>query len=118
MDKDRIMETMITRNNVPKHNGTRTCLLGQSGPQEFRAIAPRHIAPRHGALVRGVLVQGMGIGPRHGAVWSEAWGIGLRHGDLVRGMFGPRHGLFWSEAQSGNGPWDRLGVTVRYTPYL
>ena len=60
------------------------------------------------------------------ACWSEAWGfgprrVGPRHGDLVRGMgclvrgmFGPRHGLFWSEARSGNGPWDRLGVTVRY----
>jgi len=82
---------MITRNNVPKHNGTRMCLLGRSGPREFRAIAPRHIAPRHGALVRGVLVRGMGI-------WSEAWGR------LVRGMFGPRHGELvrgmgiWSEA--------------------
>jgi len=111
MGKDRIMKTMITRNNVPKHNGTRMCLLGRSGPREFRAIAPRH-----GALVRGVLVQGMGI-------WSEAWGclvrgmFGPRHGDLVRGMFGPRHGLFWSEARSGNGPWDRLGVTVRYSGY-
>ena len=75
------MKTMITRNNVPKHNGTRMCLLGRSGPREFRAIAPRHIAPRHGALVRGVLVRGMGI-------WSEAWGR------LVRGMgrFGPRLG--------------------------
>ena len=102
------MKTMITRNNVPKHNGTRMCLLGRSGPWEFRAIAPRRVGPRHGDLV-----QGMGpFGPRH--VWSEAWGIGPRHGDLVRGMFGPRHGPFWSEARSGNGPWDRLGVTVRY----
>ena len=77
MDKDRIMKTMITRNNVPKHNGTRMCLLGRSGPREFRAIAPRHIAPRHGDLVRGMgrLVRGMGhFGPRLGA--EMAHGIG------------------------------------------
>jgi len=56
---------------------------------------------------------------------SEAWSIGPRrvgprHGDLVRGMgpFGPRHGPFWSEARSRNGPWDRLGVTVRYRPQV
>jgi len=86
MDKDRIMKTMITRNNVPKHNGTRMCLLGRSGPWEFRAIAPRHIAPRRGALVRGMLVRGMGI-------WSEAWAI-WSEACLVRGMgrFGPRLG--------------------------
>ena len=54
-------------------------------------------------------------------IWFEAWGrlvrgmFGPRHGELVRGMFGPRHGPFWSKARSGNGPWDRLGVTVRYT---
>ena len=65
MDKDRIMKTMITRNNVPKHNGTRMCLLGRSGPWEFRAIAPRH----------GDLVRGMGrFGPRLGA--EMAHGIG------------------------------------------
>ena len=63
---------------------------------EAWSIGPRRVGPRHGDLVRG-----MGpFGPRH--VWSEAWG------------FGPRHGPFWSEAQSRNGPWDRLGVTVRY----
>ena len=50
---------------------------------------------------------------------SKAWSIGPRrvgprHGDLVQGMFGPRHGLFWSDARSGNGPRDRLRVTVRY----
>ena len=73
MDKDRIMKTMITRNNVPKHNGTRMCLLGRSGPREFRAIAPRHIALRHGALVRGMLVRGM-FGLRLGA--GMAHGIG------------------------------------------
>jgi len=67
------MKTMITRNNVPKHNGTRMCLLGRSGPWEFRAIAPRH-----GDLVRGMgrLVRGMGrFGPRLGA--EMAHGIGL-----------------------------------------
>jgi len=91
MDKDRIIKTMITRNNVPKHNGTRMCLLGRSGPQEFRAIAPRH----------GALVRGMGI-------WSEAWGrFGLRH-------VWSEAWAVWSEARSGNGPRDRLGVTVRY----
>jgi len=73
--------------------GQGCAFLGRSGPWEFRAIAPRHIAPRHGDLVRGM-------------------------GRLVQGMFGPRHGPFWSEARSGNGPQDRLGVTVRYTDYL
>ena len=77
-----------------------TCLLGRSGPWEFRAIAPRRVGPRHGDLVRG-------MGP-----------FGPRHGELVRGMFGPRHGPFWSEAQSGNGPRDRLGVTVRYRMWV
>ena len=48
------------------------------------------------------------------ACWSEAWGFGPRHGP-----FGPRHvwseaWAVWSEARSGNGPRDRLGVTVRY----
>ena len=59
------MKTMITRNNVPRHNGTMRCLLGRNGPREFRAIAPRH-----GDLVRGMgrLVWGMGrFGPRLGA---------------------------------------------------
>jgi len=66
--------------------GQGCAFLGRSGPQEFRAIAPRHIAPRHGALVRGVLVRGMGIWSEAWAVWSEAC--------LVRGMgrFGPRLG--------------------------
>jgi len=64
---------------------------------EAWSIGPRRVGPRHGDLVRG-------MGP-----------FGPRHGNLVRGMFGPRHGPFWSEARSGNGPWDRLGVTVRYT---
>jgi len=27
---------------VPRHNGTMTCLLGRSGPWEFRVITPRH----------------------------------------------------------------------------
>jgi len=40
------------------------------------------------------------------ACWSEAWG------------FGPRHGPFWSEARSGNGPRDRLGVTVHYIAFF
>jgi len=72
---------MITRNNVPRHNGTMRCLLGRNRPREFRAIAPRH-----GALVRGMLVRGMGI-------WSEAWAI-WSEACLVRGMgrFGPRLG--------------------------
>jgi len=80
------MKTMITRNNVPRHNGTMRCLLGRNGPREFRAIAPRH----------GALVRGMGIWSEAWAIWSEAWAV-------------------WSEARSGNGPRDRLGVTVRYT---
>jgi len=33
---------MITRNNVPRHNGTMTCLLGRSGLWKFRVITPRH----------------------------------------------------------------------------
>jgi len=36
------MKTMITRNNVPRHNGTMRCLLGRNGLQEFRVITPRH----------------------------------------------------------------------------
>ena len=43
------MKTMITRNNVPRHNGTMTCLLGRSRPWEFRVITPRH-----GLLLRGL----------------------------------------------------------------
>ena len=42
------MKTMITRNNVPRHNGTMRCLLGRNGPREFRIITPRH-----GLLLRG-----------------------------------------------------------------
>jgi len=36
------MKTMITRNNVPRHNGTMTCLLGQSGLWEFQVITLSH----------------------------------------------------------------------------
>jgi len=42
------MKTMITRNNVPRHNGTMRCLLGRSGLREFWVITPRH-----GPLLRG-----------------------------------------------------------------
>ena len=42
------MKTMITRNNVPRHNGTMRCLLGRNGPREFWVITPRH-----GLLLRG-----------------------------------------------------------------
>ena len=42
------MKTMITRNNVLRHNGTMRCLLGRNGPREFRVITPRH-----GLLLRG-----------------------------------------------------------------
>ena len=71
---------MITRNNVPRHNGTMRCLLGRNGPQEFRAIALGHIAPRHGDLVRGMghLVQGM-FGPRHGP-FGPRLGAEMAHG--------------------------------------
>jgi len=42
------MKTMITRNNVLRHNGTMRCLLGRNGPWEFQVITPRH-----GLLLRG-----------------------------------------------------------------
>jgi len=43
------MKTMITRNNVPRHNGTMRCLLGRNGPWEFRAITPRRGADACGS---------------------------------------------------------------------
>jgi len=36
------MKTMITRNNVPRHNGTMRCLLGRNRPREYQVITPRH----------------------------------------------------------------------------
>ena len=51
------MKTMITRNNVLRHNGTMRCLLGRNGPQEFRVITPRH-----GLLLRGSEWKHVGAG--------------------------------------------------------
>ena len=65
------MKTMITRNNVPRHNGTMRCLLGRNGPQEFRVITPRH-----GLLLRGSERKRAGAGGSQWKQWKSSGSSG------------------------------------------
>jgi len=66
------MKTMITRNNVPRHNGTRMC-LSEADRGNF------------GPLLRGTLLRGMEHWSE--ACWSEAWGFGPRLGaEMAHGI--------------------------------
>jgi len=84
------MKTMITRNNVLRHNGTMTCLLGRSGPREFRVITPRH-----GLLLCGSERKRVGASGSQWKQWKSSGssgrcqeGVGDREG-VRRGAGGP-----------------------------
>ena len=97
-----------TRDNVPRHNGTMTCILGRSGPREFRAITPRRRAEACGSRQE--------TRKRVGSSGSQ-WKISGRSGRRAEAGGRPgkgrkRSGRPWERAEEAGG----LGkVTVRYS---
>ena len=71
---------------MPKHNGTMTCLLGQSGPWEFQVITPRH-----GLLLCGSEWKRVGAGGSQWKLWKSLESSGRHVGDregVGRGLGG------------------------------
>jgi len=96
---------------VPRHNGTMTCLLGQSGPQEFHVITPRDGLLLHGSERKCAGdMEDSGSEPGAGGSQWKLWkssGSGGRHvGDkegVGRGAGGA--GEVWKvRKRSGRGP--------------
>jgi len=81
------MKTMITRNNVPRHNGTMRCPLGRNGLREFRVITLRH-----GPLLRSSERKRAGAGGSGGSHWEAGGRQGRGRkgcGRVGRGAGGP-----------------------------
>jgi len=97
-----------TRDNVPRHNGTMTCLW--SGPQEFRVITPRH-----GLLLRGSEQKHAGAGGSQWKSWKML-GSGGRHvGDrkgVGRGAEGP--GEVWEGGKRSRRLWESAEEVGRH----
>ena len=104
------MKTMITRNNVPRHNGTMRCLLGRNGRGNF------------GPLLRGTERKHAEVVGRRGSGWEAvevkrkarktcgSWWKTRKGSEGVR-KARKRLGRLWERAEEVGG----LGkVTVRY----
>ena len=109
------MKTMITRNNVLRHNGTMTCLLGRSGPQEFRVIAPRHGPLLHGLeRKRAEDVKDSGSEPGAGGSQWKSWKLSGSRWETGKGSEGVRE--VWKAVGKCGRDGKAWEVTVHYTP--